>query len=220
MRAAWCLVLVILLASGSAAWAEDFDYEHAIYWWRGSFGEAWTTQDGLEFVMAKRLGHSAFVHEYPFLSLVSFVRHERPDGSVTEAFNFRGMACALTLAAASGLDGRPVFGAKPEPGWWTRLLMAHNNTWKLRLNRSLRLTAITRTDLPLANFPRQDRGLLFTPQLGFELVGLSAGYEGEDPPPTNRLHVGVGRRYWMGFDGERRTEGWVFVVGVAFLAGV
>jgi hypothetical protein len=213
------LILVVVLATTvPTALAEDFDYENAVFWWRGGFNEAWQTHDVIELVAAKRLGRSPFVHEYPFFSLLPFVQRNHPE--TLFGYNFRGLACAATLYGACVLDDRPVFDDKPSPGFWTYFLMAHNNTWKVRLSRIFRATLTTRSDITWLGYDEPDRGVMFTPRLGLELVGLSAGYEGDDPPPTNRLHVGVGRAYWLGFDGQRRDAGWTIVVGVAFLAGV
>jgi hypothetical protein len=109
---------------------------------------------------------------------------------------------------------------KAESDWWTHLLQAHNNSYKLRLSRSLRLTLTTRTGLLLAGFESKDRGVLFTPRLGFEIVGASDGFESYPAPMTNRLQLGVGYGNWWGFQGGHHATGWTLVVGVAVLWAV
>ena len=65
----------------------------------------------------------------------------------------------------------------------------------------------TRTDIPATKFEHEDHGILFTPRLGFEWVGLSDGFRNESVPLTNRLHLGLGYGHWWGLDGRSRSVG-------------
>lgn len=215
------IVVAALLLGSSAALAEDFDHEPALYWWRGGFSPDFQTNDVIEWVVASRVGHSAFVYEYPMFVVYSEIGRRYPGGEQTDStYNFRAVACFISTLADRSLDGRPFLSGKAEPRWWTYLLYAHNNSYKLRLSRGLRLTLTTRTDIAATDFEREKGGVLFTPRLGFEWVGLSTGFQSENPPTTNRLHLGVGHGYWWGFDGQNRSAGWTLVVGFAFLAAI
>ena len=64
--------------------------------------------------VASRLGRSAFVYEYPMSTLIPVISRRHPDGGKTEYYyNFRTVACLLTMLAERGLDGCAVI---PAPG--------------------------------------------------------------------------------------------------------
>ena len=221
MAGARTIIVAALLLSSSAALAADFDHEPSLYWLRSASSTDFQTIDVIEWVAASRIGRSAVVHEHPILAVYSGINQHSPDGEQTGTmYNLRAVACLLSTLFDRGITGRSFLSGKTDSGIWTYLLHAHNNSYKLRLSRGLRLALTTRTDIAAVSSEPEDRGILFTPRLGFEWVGLSEGFESEEPPLTNRLHLGLGYGHWWGFDGQRRPVGWTVVVGVAFLAAI
>jgi hypothetical protein len=199
--------------------------EPAVYWYRGAFSGDTTTQDVFEFVNGVRLGDGPFVYEYPLLSVVPLVQLDwrRDDDGAINYYNFRAPVAFLAERLDAVLAGDGFWQMDPggfRPTWWGVLLRAPNCSLKLRLSRNLRVALTSRTDLLPFRVHGDDQGILFTPQLALELVGLSSGFENETIPFTNRLHVGVGYANWWSFEGRGRTPGWTVVVGVAFMAGV
>lgn len=220
----YLIVIAARIAAADAAAPSPITHEPTIVWYRGGFAAAVRFHDVFEVIVASRIGESAFVYEYPAVVAAPLVELDwlrDRDDSVTY-YSFRALLC-LGATGIDNLIGGQGFWPPPEvavPRWWTVLLHAPNSSFKLRLSRGLRLSLTTRTDLLPLRIHGDDQGILFTPQLGFEWVGLSSGFEHETIPLTNRLHVGVGYASWWSFEGRGRTPGWTFVVGVGFLAGV
>lgn len=212
------------IAMADVAGPAPIRHEPTIVWYRGGFAPDARFDDVFEAIVASRIGESSFVYEYPTLvvaPLVQLAWSQDGDGRVTY-YSFRALLC-LGATAIDNLIGGKGFWPPPEvadPRWWTVLLHAPNSSFKYRLSRGLRLSLTTRTDLLPLRIHGGDQGILFTPQIGLEWVGLSSGFEHERIPLTNRLHVGVGYANWWSFEGRGRTPGWTFVVGVGFMAGV
>ena len=221
-----CVILATAIGGPCRADAKQpIIHEPTIYWYRGAFSGDTTTHDGVEFVNASRLGHGAFVYEYPVLSVIPLVQLDwvRDDEGAVNYYNFRAPISFLADRLDAALGGHGFWGFDrfgDPPTWFGVLLRAPNSSIKLRLSRGLRLAFTSRTDILPLHINGDDQGILYTPQLALEWVGLSDGFENDAVPYTNRLHVGVGHANWWSFEGRGRTPGWTVVVGLAFVAGV
>ena len=224
---AW-LPFIVLGAVSAAAQGDrpqPIRQDPTLIWYRGGFSDQTRSHDIFEWVTSVPLGAGTFLYERSPIVPVSLLELDRPvdeEGGATTYYSFRGPLCLLTQAVDAGISGRGLteLSPAPEPRWWRLLLHAHNSSVKWRLARSLRLNLGTRTDLLPLRIHGDDQGLLFTPQLGLEWVGLSDGFENDAVPLTNRLHLGVGYANWWSFEGNGRTPGWTVTIAVGFLAGV
>lgn len=218
------LAAIGLVAGPAAAAPQPIIDEPTVIWYRGGYSDSTSTLDSMEYLQARRLGEGPFVYEYPVLTVISLVElhWQRETGETVHYYNFRAPLSFLLDRVDSALSGAGFWdlAGPSQPRWHSFLLHAPNSTLKLRLSRSLRLALTTRTDLLPLRLHGDDQGVLFTPQLSLELVGLSAGFEHDSVPLTNRLQVGVGYGQWWSFTGRDRTPGWTFMIGFGFLAGV
>jgi hypothetical protein len=224
------IVLLIALTVGTVvAGAADpprpIHQDPTIVWYRGVFSGETTSTDSFELIASVRIGESAFLYEYSPFILIPVLQldwRREEDGSSIEYYNFRSPLCLLTQMIDAKIDGRGILAVMPagEFRWWRALLHAHNSSLKWCLSRGWRLNLSTRTDLLPFRVHGDDQGILFTPQLALEWVGLSDGFENDALPLTNRLHVGVGYANWWSFEGHGRTPGWTVIIAVGFMAGV
>ena len=220
------LLLATLLCPASSVLADPQPIidEPTVIWYRGGFSESTSTWDSMEFLQARRLGDGPFVYEYPVLTVIPLVElHWQNEAEETvNYYSFRAPMSFLLDRVDSALSGAGFWelAGSSQLHWYSVLLHAPNSTIKLRLSRSLRLALTTRTDLLPFRIHGDDQGVLFTPQLSLELVGLSDGFQNDADPFTNRLQVGVGYGQWWSFAGRHRTPGWTFMIGFGFLAGV
>ena len=223
----WTLSIVLILLVDQTLAATDKQpiiHEPTVYWWRGCFSDITTSHDAMEITMAGRLGQGPFGFEYPMPPLVSFLQLDwrlDEENEPISYYNFRSGLLLMSTVLDWWLHrGEEEKEWRPGHGLSTHLLYLHNCSYKLRLHRNWRLAVATRTDLLPFRVHGDDQGMLFSPELALEWVGLSFGYEGDTVPATNRLHVGLGHSWWWSFEGQDRTPGWTLVVGIAFLAGV
>ena len=218
------LTVILWTVSSAAADPQPIINEPTVIWYRGGYSGSTSTLDSAEYLLARRLGDGPFVYEYPVLTVVPLLElhWQRETLGTVNYYSFRAPLSFLLDRVDSALAGVGFWelAGTPQPHWYSFLLHAPNSTIKLRLNRSLRLALTTRTDLLPLRLHGDDQGVLFTPQLSLELVGLSAGFENDSDPLTNRLQVGVGYGQWWSFAGRHRTPGWTFMIGFGILAGV
>jgi hypothetical protein len=88
------------------------------------------------------------------------------------------------------------------------ILYAPNSAINFRLYRGLKLTLATNTEYPLYRYHGSDRGVLFTPQIGFTLSG---GKYGSD---FGGIILTVGATEFWNFDGPDKDFGLAVRIGV------
>ncbi len=143
------------------------------------------------------------VTPWTFVPLVYF---RLPDGDGGEKdvlnYNFRAPINWLSWAAASKLAGvdrhnDDVVITSP----WCYGLFAPNFLVRYRLIGNLKLVLGTRTDYLLYRTSSTERGIMFTPQIGFDFSGGKYG----DSNAYSGISVSLGLRNWWSFDGNSES---------------
>lgn len=199
-------IVTLILAHSAAADTGD-DTMTSVIWAEWVSDGDLTTIDAFSWVKLKSNSKLSVEYEVPTMTLIPLVYYRLPDGDGGEKdvlnYNFRGPINWLAWEASSKLAG----GEQHGDGWvlgspWCYALFAPNFLVRYRLIGNLKLVVGTRTDYLLYRTSSTERGIMFTPQIGFDFSGGQYG----DPNAYSGISVALGWRNWWNFDGECNSD--------------